>query len=233
MVSIEGKILRLALGFTIIGSGCAPVFTGQFPTDGSAIPLSEPLIDKSACQSPLTVEKFAQQLVLDNSNNVAGVFAACKFALTVIQPPPNLTVPYVDPVEITQYQLPPKNHVIGLYGEVAGNGSLFNLIKPEDEVDVILGTGKILRFRIVKKDTVIALQPNSVNSNFMDLNGNKFTTQEIADRYYVAKSVTPQLTLQTCVNIPGWDLVTDNGKTRTKWAAGRVFFIGEPIDKPK
>lgn len=94
-------------------------------------------------------------------------------------------------------------------------GSEFSKLAMDHKVVVVYGDGTMKEFVVTKIVKYQALQPNSVNSNFLDIETNeKLSASALFKKVYGGK---PHLTLQTCIaqgNEMSW---------------GRLFVIAEPV----
>ncbi len=146
---------------------------------------------------------------------VSGVYVPGLFALKVSQQPandPSFVAPWLGTV--TEFKAAKNSGNIGLLAHNHLAGQDFPSLKTGQEVRIIYGDGKIEYFRVTKILHYRALQPESMVSDFIDLNsGERLTWSAV---YKITYQGARHLTFQTCIDKNG----------NQTW--GRLFVIAEP-----
>lgn len=147
---------------------------------------------------------------------IRGVYSENNFELHIIQQP-SKQAGFVSTIEgvVTQFSMPNKYGVTGLLAHNYLSGRLFFGVRMGDIIQLVYGDGDIKEYQIVDIQRYQALQPDSPNSMFIDLNtGEKLSATKLFERVYMGNH---HLTLQTCIMEGSED----------SW--GRLFIIANPI----
>lgn len=106
-------------------------------------------------------------------------------------------------------------NTIGLLAHNYAAGKYFSEIQNGDKLQVIYGNGEYKTYQVTAIYRFQALEPNSANSDFIDLQTNEtLSTAQLFKKVYRGSH---HVTLQTCIQQgeePSW---------------GRLFIIAEPI----
>jgi hypothetical protein len=148
-----------------------------------------------------------------------GVYVPWAFALPVVQQPANNSG-YVAPLaEVVTDFRDVKN--VGNIGLLAHNflaGKYFFLLQNGQEVRTVNGDGSVEYFHVTKILSYQALNPQSVSSDFIDLEtGERLSAGALFQKVYQGAR---HLTFQTCIERNG----------NASW--GRLFVIAEPFTPP-
>jgi hypothetical protein len=118
---------------------------------------------------------------------------------------------------LTQYEKPAEYGVTALLAHnYLTSGKTLSKLKPDQDVYIVYGDGKVSRYRVSRIEYYQALSPHDIRSDFRDLNGpggEILGFSQLFDRIYTAPN---RLVFQTCLEANG-DL---------SW--GRVFISAEP-----
>ena len=147
---------------------------------------------------------------------IRGVYSEKNFELQIIQQPSG-QAGFVSTIEgvVTQFSMSNEYGITGLLAHNYLSGRNFFGLGMGDIVQLIYGDGDIKEYQIVEIQRYQALQPDSPNSQFLDLNnGEKLSATQLFKRVYMGNH---HLTLQTCIQEGSED----------SW--GRLFIIANPI----
>ena len=147
---------------------------------------------------------------------IRGVYSENNFALQIIQQPSG-QAGFVSTIEgvATQFSMPSKYGVTGLLAHNYLSGRHFFGLEIGDIVQLVYGDGDIKEYQIADIQRYQALQPNSPNSQFQNLNtGERISATQLFKRVYMGNH---HLTIQTCIQEGSED----------SW--GRLFIIANPI----
>ena len=224
-------ILIIALALIVQGSNfyfAAIPSSGDIPSQFKVydeLPVAEPKrfdslrdvvqVDEKA-RKTAAVKEFADLVIDGNSNLIKGVYVEDEFAFPVVQQPSGQAafVSTIDSV-VTDFAMPRKYGVTGLIAHNYLAGADFFNLNIGEIVQVIYGDGEIEFYEITDIQRYQALQPNSPNSQFIDLETSlKITATQLFKRVYMGSH---HLTLQTCI---------EEG-LEDSW--GRLFIIADPI----
>jgi hypothetical protein len=210
-----------------------PSFTPEvtFPEQINPTPLSTEAPTQAELPSPFPSEPppipteasnrefdaFVQTVMNGNSNEIVGVYVENILALRVVQQPSN------DPAwvsandgEATEFLL--AFIYAGNIGLLAHNylaGRYFFNLQDGDVVQLIYGDGSVFDYEINQILEYQALQPESVDSEFVDLlTGETLTASNL---FYTVYGGDHHLTFQTCID-------RDNN---SEW--GRLFPMAYPV----
>lgn len=219
-------ILAIALLVTN-GSTLNPILpiTGKVNNHSSGMVLVEPfqnifLDDFDATQKAnhdsQVIQDLINSVVDGRSDVIRGMYVKGNMALEVIQQPSGQAafVSAVDEV-ITEFSMARKFGVIGMLAHNFLAGRYFSDIQIGDEINIVYGDGEISTYVVTDIQSYQALQPNSPQSQFLNLVSNqKLSATEL---FYQVYAGNHHLTLQTCIQV---------GEIDT-W--GRLFIIAEPV----
>jgi hypothetical protein len=147
---------------------------------------------------------------------IRGVYSENNFALQIIQQPSG-QAGFVSTIEgvATQFSMPSKYGVTGLLAHNYLSGRHFFGLEIGDIVQLVYGDGDIKEYQIADIQRYQALQPNSPNSQFQNLNtGERISATQLFKQVYMGNH---HLTIQTCIQEGSED----------SW--GRLFIIANPI----
>jgi hypothetical protein len=144
-----------------------------------------------------------------------GVYVPNILALPVVQQPDN--DPYYVSAhdgEVTQFATVSQYGNIGLLAHNNLSGKSFSNLSLGQEVELVYGDGRIEKFVITEVLHFQALQPQSQQSSFFNLdNPETLSANQMFDRVYTGSR---HLTFQTCIKANG----------NTSW--GRLFVLATP-----
>jgi hypothetical protein len=164
--------------------------------------------------------QFVRELENGDSGQLRGVYAPGLFANMVVQQPqgdPTFVSPRTS--ILTQFSSASRVGSVGLLAHNYRAGAQFKQIRAGQVIYLVFGDGSLRRYSVQHLFRYQALQPNSAQSNFIDLeNGSRLTTQALFTRMYGRKGA---LVLQTCIESDGIDT----------W--GRLFVIAEPAPETR
>jgi hypothetical protein len=162
--------------------------------------------------------QFVRTVTNGYAGVVRGIYVNDVLALRVVQQPTG-SPDFVSSLSgtATQFGLAADHGVIGLLAHNYRAGStFFNLVEGQ-EVKIIYGDGTVEEYEISNILRYQALKPNSVTSDFVDLDTNEtLSALEVFAKVY---SGSHHVTLQTCIKKYG----------NLSW--GRLFVIATPISK--
>lgn len=171
---------------------------------------------QKASQDAQSIEDFITTIVDGRSDIIRGMYVKGSVALEIVQQPAGQAsfVSSIDNV-ITEFSMAKNYGVIGLLAHNYLSGRYFYDLKIGDIVSIVYGNGEINEYQITDIQSYQALQPNSPNSQFLDL----FTNEQLSATQLFRKvyAGNHHLTLQTCIQ---------KGEIDT-W--GRLFIIAEPV----
>jgi hypothetical protein len=152
------------------------------------------------------------------SNELHGAYVPGVFALPIIQQPAE------DPIfvsrkmgVITQFQLADKNGVTGLLAHNYLSGKEFYRLEVGQEVWMIFGDRSIKRYRVTDIQRFQKLKPNSLRSDYLDLQTTRrLTTSQVFGRFYRGEH---RVVFQTCLE----------GEGKLNW--GLIFISASPISE--
>jgi hypothetical protein len=171
---------------------------------------------QTAVQPPLDL--FAENLANGKADQIVGVYHEALFAQKVIQQPAN-DAAYVSPQknQITQFGM--VNQMTGNLGLLAHNylsGALFFDLQLGDNVYLVFGDGSVQGFQIEQVLSFQALDPDSIYSDFINLDtGAKLTASQLFQTVYGGSF---HLTFQTCI------------REGDEFSWGRLFVLAVPVD---
>lgn len=161
------------------------------------------------------VQSFAASLTNDDARALRGVYADGLFALEVVPQPPSQPG-FVSSAEgtVTQFAMASQFDVVGLLAHDFLSGGEFAELATGQHVDLIYGDGHTLVYRVTKIYRLQALTPNSITSDFLDLETHKRLSAEAV--FAMVYQGAHHVTFQTCIPSAG----------DPSW--GRLFVIAEP-----
>ena len=138
-------------------------------------------------------------------------------SLQVVQQPlGNINFVTSLPNYVTEYQTASNYGTTGLLAHNYLAGRYFFQILPGQEIELVYSDNRTDRFVVTQIQRYQALSPNSLSSDFINLDTGKYiTASKLFRKIYISQ--TDRLVLQTCIyadQTPAW---------------GRLFVIAEPI----
>lgn len=188
-----------------------PVVQPYLLNDLQDIPDSRPALSQT-----IPLLEFAEKLIDGESNVIKGLYVENVFAYPVTQQPGGQAA-YVSSEDgvVTDFAMASKYGVTGLLAHNYLAGKEFYNLKLGEIIQVVYGDGEIRLYRVTKIHRFQALQPNSPNSQFINLETNeKISSTQLFKRVYMGAH---HLTMQTCIQNDAED----------SW--GRLFIIADPV----
>lgn len=161
--------------------------------------------------------EFSESVWNNQANVLRGVYVPDVLALPIVQQPADQPY-YVSSYngEATQFSMPSRYGNIGLLAHNTLSGRFFSELAVGQEVRLVYGDGRVEYFVIDQILQFQALEPDSVNSSFRNLDGDEIlSASEMFNRAYVGQRRT---VFQTCIEAKG----------NPSW--GRLFVIAVPVD---
>lgn len=160
-----------------------------------------------------SVDDFAASVKNGNANQITGVYAADKFALTVVQQPSG-NAGYVSTASetVTQFGLASSYGSTGLLAHNYLAGKYFSSISSGATLTVIFGDGSKKNYTVSEVRQYQALDPTNLYSNFVNLSDSSKTLSS-TDVFNETFGKSGALVLQTCITKDG----------NSSW--GRLFII--------
>lgn len=163
---------------------------------------------KSFPVSP-ALNRLFSEIEKGKADELYGVYAPGVFALPVVQQP------LEDPIfvsrkmsVVTEFQLATKNGVTGLLAHNYLSGQEFYNLEVGQEVWMIFGDKSIKRYRVSDIQRFQKIKPNSLQSDYLDLQTNRrLTTSQVFGRFYRGEH---RVVFQTCLEGEGklnWGLI--------------------------
>jgi hypothetical protein len=150
-----------------------------------------------------------------NNNTLRGVYAGGIFAFPVVQQPAG-NAGYVSTKAgiVTQFNLASNYGNIGLLAHNTLSGQYFSQLIPGERILLIYGDGRIESYLVINIYRYQAVSPESMNSDFIDLD----TQQHLSalDLFRKVYTGSQHVTFQTCIESNG----------NLSW--GRLFVIAIP-----
>lgn len=168
-----------------------------------------------AKEPPPSVQDFSQPLRNGEASVLRGVYVSNILALPVVQQPADNPY-YVSSHdgEVTQFSTASQYGNIGLLAHNNLSGRSFSKLSIGQEVGLVYGDGKIEKFVITQVLHFQALQPQSQQSKFVNLDDSEtLSANQMFDRVYTGSR---HLTFQTCISANG----------NVSW--GRLFIVAVP-----
>jgi hypothetical protein len=158
---------------------------------------------------------FSESVRSSEADILRGVYVKNVLALPVVQQPADQPF-YVSnrDGEATQFSMASRYGNIGLLAHNTLSGRLFSGLAVGQEVRLVYGDGRVEHFVITKILQFQALEPESVNSSFRNLDRNEvLSAGEMFNRAYVGEH---RVVFQTCIAAEG----------NPSW--GRLFVVAVP-----
>lgn len=192
---LQSLLLVIAVIFLILPSPARAL-------DGSEVP-------------PL--EEFIWQVTNGEADELRGVYAPEVFAFPVVsQPEGSPAFVSIQPDIVTQFGAASQYDTTGLLAHNYLAGESFSSLNEGQWIYLIYGDGRIETYIIREFMRFQALSPNSVTSNFVDLEtGERLSSTQL---FFEVFNRPGGVTLQTCINAEG----------NLSW--GRLFILAEPIE---
>jgi len=181
--------------------------------------LSSFVLPVSAKDSPAdfpALNKFIESVTNGDAKALRGVYVKDVMAFSVIQQPANAPA-FVSLVnnQVTQFNMAAQAGNVGLLAHNYLSGSFFSKLKAGDLVTIVYGDGRTESFSVTTILKYQALEPNSVNSDFRDLETQTIlSAAQLFDKVYRGER---HVTFQTCIE----------GDGNLSW--GRLFVIAKPV----
>jgi len=234
---IKAKTKKLITVFLILGIFAVGSImnNGLIPNTSGGIGISPYLIGPKIIVDPVILEgeknqpqysnqnlenpalnQLLEKVIDGRANMIRGIYADDILALPVVQQPSGQAgfVSTIDGV-VTEFSMPSSYGVTGLLAHNYLSGKYFSDFSIGDEIQIVYGDGSIKRYLVAEIQSYQALQPNSPNSQFVDLESSEqISASQLFKRVYIGDH---HLTLQTCIERGGVD----------SW--GRMFIIAYPI----
>lgn len=209
-----GRIENLPVGVTALSSELSSTTTDLESPSSTELHTGNNL----ATNGYTGLKDFTAMVYNGLADEVVGVYAPGLFALPVRQQPAGQP-DFVDRDNnvLTEFSLPKKFGSTGLLAHNYLSGSRFFQLKPDQDVVLIYGNGRLEYYRISGSVSYQALKPNSPFSDFVDAanpNSGALTSADLFNRVYTTRH---QLVFQTCIESddePSW---------------GRLFILASPI----
>lgn len=178
------------------------------------IPVTGPSALVAAAPSTLqSLDDFASSVKTGSSSQITGIYAADKFALTVVQQPSG-NPGYVSTASetVTQFGLATSYGSTGLLAHNYLAGKYFSSISSGATITVIFGDGSKKNYTVSEVRQYQALDPTNIYSNFVNLSDSskKLSSTDVFNQTFGKSGA---LVLQTCINKDG----------NSSW--GRLFII--------
>ena len=174
---------------------------------------ASPLADTTAL---LDLLNFSLSIQNGDANLLRGVYVNNLFALPVVQQPSS-NAAYVSTINnmVTQFGMASQFGGVGLLAHNYLSGQYFFQLTPGMIIDLIYGDGHIEYFQVSHVYRYQATSPESVYSDFIDLDTQEYLTgSALFKKVYMG---TRHVTFQTCIS--------QNGNS--SW--GRYFVLADPI----
>jgi hypothetical protein len=165
--------------------------------------------------APSDFQSFYNPIQNGDAATLRGVYVSNVLEFPVVQQPEN--DPYYvssQDGEVTQFTIASQYGNIGLLAHNNLSGRAFSKLSMGQEVELIYGDGRIEKFMITQVLRFQALQPQSQQSSFFNLdNSETISANEMFNRVYTGGH---HLTFQTCIQANG----------NASW--GRLFVVATP-----
>jgi hypothetical protein len=163
------------------------------------------------------MEQFIGEVVNGEPDELRGVYASSVMAYEILPQPAGYPA-FVTSEEdaITRFQIAEEYETIGLLAHNYLAGSDFFLLEDGQIIHLIYGDGRIEPFIVRHSLRYQALSPNSVTSDFIDLETGEYLTS--AQLFLNVYNRPGDVVLQTCILAEG----------DPSW--GRLFIVAEPYE---
>lgn len=164
-----------------------------------------------------SLDEFIEQVTNGEADELRGIYAPDVFAFSVVsQPEDSPAFVSTQPETLTQFSAASKYDTTGLLAHNYLAGGSFSLLEEGQLIYLVYGDGRTATYIIREFMRVQALSPNSVTSEFVDLDtGERLSSTRLFFRVFNRPG---ELTLQTCINAEG----------NLSW--GRLFILAELIN---
>lgn len=206
------KIIRLLL------VNVAFVFTFTPAFSLVTIPITGSNASVAAAPNAISsVDDFAASITNGNSGQLMGVYAAEKFALTVVQQPSGNGgyVATSSSSVVTQFGIASNYGSIGLLAHNYLAGKYFSNLSTGTTLTLVFGDGSKKNYTVSEIRQYQALNPSNVYSNFVNVNDSSKQLSS-TDLFNETYGKSGALVLQTCIDKDG----------NSSW--GRLFVIAYP-----
>jgi hypothetical protein len=180
----------------------------------TAIPVTGTTALVAAAPNALkSLDDFASSVKNGSSSQITGIYAADKFALSVVQQPSG-NAGYVSTASetVTQFGLATSYGSTGLLAHNYLAGKYFSSISSGATITVIFGDGSKKNYTVSEVRQYQALDPTNIYSNFVNLSDSskKLSSTDVFNETFGKSGA---LVLQTCISKDG----------NSSW--GRLFII--------
>jgi len=169
------------------------------PQWGNPIPVTgEQQIDDGKNASLPALHSFTDTLINGDVSVVRGVYIPGMLAMRVVQQPQGEGT-FVSAMGgvVTQFMPASSTGVTGLIAHNFSAGKKFFNLRNGHVVNIVYGDGSVQRYVINQTFRYQALDPESPNSDFIDLETNQhLTSAQVYNLHYSAEN---QVTFQTCI----------------------------------
>jgi hypothetical protein len=180
-----------------------------------------PALAMHATDGPLPLlTSFVEHVAVGEAGSLVGVYAPGHFALEVVQQPKGRPAYISESLDqLTQFGPAGEFETTVLLAHNVLGGEYFPDLSPGVSIILVAADGGLQRFTVTETKRFQALHPNSLYSQFLDLDtGRLLRSSDLADEMYNRPS---ELVLQTCIEVDGL----------TQW--GRLFVIATPDSSPR
>ena len=161
------------------------------------------------------LDEFIEQVSNGEADVLRGIYAPDVFAFPIVsQPESNPAFVSTHPETLTQFGAARQYDTTGLLAHNYLAGQDFSLLAEGQEILLIYGDGRLESYFIREVMRFQALSPNSVTSDFVDLDSGERLSS--TDLFFKVFNRPGELTLQTCLYADG----------NLSW--GRLFILAEP-----
>jgi len=168
--------------------------TGNF-SSGSAVVAAAP-------NALLSADDFASSIKNGNSGQLVGIYAADKFALSVVQQGGSASYVSTSANTVTQFGLATSYGSTGLLAHNYLSGKYFFSLSSGSVITLIFGDGSKKNYTVSDVRQYQALTPTSVYSNFVNVNDSSKQLSS-SDLFTETYGKSGALVLQTCISKNG------------------------------
>lgn len=164
-----------------------------------------------------TLDEFIIQVANGEAGELRGIYAPELFAYSVVsQPEGSPAFVSAQPETLTQFSAASRYNTTGLLAHNYLAGESFSSLDDGQWIYLIYGDGRTETFIVRETVRFRALDPNSVTSDFVDLeSGERLSSTRL---FFKVFNRPGSVTLQTCIYADG----------NLSW--GRLFILAEPIE---
>ena len=216
------RFFMLPVLLVLLLISAVPVFAAPAPNNDVYFPVivrpgHEVHITTRAYQAQPSPE-FIQSVTNHEAGVVTGVYVPDLLALPVLQQPTG-QIGYVAVQDniVTQFSLANQYHNVGLLAHNHLAGRMFSQLYTDEDVVLVYGDGTLEHYRIKDIQRYQALEPQSINSEFVDLNNGQNTRLSANDLFNRVYTTPDVVVFQTCI--------ANNGDA--SW--GRLFITAERV----